>query len=156
MSCRRRAAQIPFLSKVGCAAREGGVDPVIGRSKQIERAIHALCQRITNNPALIGEAEVGKSAIAEGLAQMFADENVREVLIGKKTVALDPALIVAETKDRAQFEERLKTVMDEIKLSKKIMFFLDELHMIVGAGSSEGSMDAPNIFKPALSRREIQ
>ncbi|MDR0740281.1 MAG: ATP-dependent Clp protease ATP-binding subunit [Puniceicoccales bacterium] len=137
-------------------AKEGALDPVIGRSKEIERAIQVLCRRTKNNPALIGEAGVGKTAIVEGLAQAIADENVPDVLIDKRVIALDLALMVAGTKYRGQFEERLKTVMDEIKRSKNIILFLDELHTIVGAGSSEGAMDASNILKPALSRGEIQ
>ncbi|MDR2200699.1 MAG: ATP-dependent Clp protease ATP-binding subunit [Puniceicoccales bacterium] len=137
-------------------AKEGALDPVIGRAKEIERAIQVLCRRTKNNPALIGEAGVGKTAIAEGLAQAIADENVPDVLIDKKIIALDLALMVAGTKYRGQFEERLKAVMDEMKRSKNIILFLDELHTIVGAGSSEGAMDASNILKPALSRGEIQ
>jgi ATP-dependent Clp protease ATP-binding subunit ClpC len=137
-------------------AKECALDPVIGRSKEIERAIQVLCRRTKNNPALIGEAGVGKTAIVEGLAQAIADENVPDVLIDKRIIALDLALMVAGTKYRGQFEERLKTVMDEIKRSKNIILFLDELHTIVGAGSSEGAMDASNILKPALSRGEIK
>ncbi|MDR0418347.1 MAG: ATP-dependent Clp protease ATP-binding subunit [Puniceicoccales bacterium] len=137
-------------------AKEKELDPVIGRTKEIERAIQVLCRRTKNNPALIGEAGVGKTAIVEGLAQAIADENVPDVLIGKKIIALDLALMVAGTKYRGQFEERLKAVMDEIRRSKNIILFLDELHTIVGAGSSEGAMDASNILKPALSRGEIQ
>lgn len=137
-------------------AKEGALDPVIGRGKEIERAIQVLCRRTKNNPALIGEAGVGKTAIVEGLAQAIIDENVPDNLIGKKIVSLDLALMVAGTKYRGQFEERLKAVMDEIRRSKNIILFLDELHTIVGAGSSEGAMDASNILKPALSRGEIQ
>ena len=137
-------------------AKEGALDPVVGRAKEIERTIQVLCRRTKNNPALIGEAGVGKTAIAEGLAQAIADENVPDVLIGKKVIALDLALMVAGTKYRGQFEERLKAVIDEMKRSKNIILFLDELHTIVGAGSSEGAMDASNILKPALSRGEIQ
>jgi ATP-dependent Clp protease ATP-binding subunit ClpC len=137
-------------------AKEGALDPVIGRAKEIERAIQVLCRRTKNNPALIGEAGVGKTAIAEGLAQAIADENVPDVLIDKKIIALDLALMVAGTKYRGQFEERLKAVMDEMKRAKNVILFLDELHTIVGAGSSEGAMDASNILKPALSRGEIQ
>jgi ATP-dependent Clp protease ATP-binding subunit ClpC len=137
-------------------AKEGALDPVIGRAKEIERAIQVLCRRTKNNPALIGEAGVGKTAIAEGLAQAIADESVPDVLIDKKTIALDLVLMVAGTKYRGQFEERLKAVMDEMKRAKNVILFLDELHTIVGAGSSEGAMDASNILKPALSRGEIQ
>ncbi|MDR1591238.1 MAG: ATP-dependent Clp protease ATP-binding subunit [Puniceicoccales bacterium] len=155
-SSQKLVALRSFGRDLTALAKEGALDPVIGRSKEIERAIQVLCRRTKNNPALIGEAGVGKTAIVEGLAQAIADENVPDVLIDKKIIALDLALMVAGTKYRGQFEERLKTVMDEIKRSKNIILFLDELHTIVGAGSSEGAMDASNILKPALSRGEIQ
>jgi ATP-dependent Clp protease ATP-binding subunit ClpC len=155
-STPKLAALRAFGRDLTALAKEGALDPVIGRAKEIERAIQVLCRRTKNNPALIGEAGVGKTAIAEGLAQAIADENVPDVLIDKKIIALDLALMVAGTKYRGQFEERLKAVMDEIKRSKNIILFLDELHTIVGAGSSEGAMDASNILKPALSRGEIQ
>jgi ATP-dependent Clp protease ATP-binding subunit ClpC len=155
-SSQKLVALRAFGRDLTALADEGALDPVIGRSKEIERAIQVLCRRTKNNPALIGEAGVGKTAIVEGLAQAIADENVPDVLIDKKVIALDLALMVAGTKYRGQFEERLKTVMDEIKRSKNIILFLDELHTIVGAGSSEGAMDASNILKPALSRGEIQ
>ncbi|MDE6576199.1 MAG: ATP-dependent Clp protease ATP-binding subunit, partial [Opitutales bacterium] len=137
-------------------ARDGELDPVIGRAKEIERTIQVLCRRTKNNPALIGEAGVGKTAIVEGLAQAIASENVPDVLLNKKVISLDLALMVAGTKYRGQFEERLKAVMDEVKRAQNVILFLDELHTIVGAGSSEGAMDASNILKPALSRGEIQ
>lgn len=137
-------------------AREGLLDPVIGREKEIQRAIQILSRRTKNNPALLGEAGVGKTAIVEGLAQAIADEKVPKALLDKQIFALDLALMVAGTKYRGQFEERLKSVMDEVKRAKNVILFLDEFHTIVGAGASEGSMDASNILKPALSRSEIQ
>ena len=141
------------LTKV---AREGGLDPVIGRESEIERVIQILCRRTKNNPVLIGEAGVGKTAIVEGLAQEIATGNVPEILRDKKVITLDLALMVAGTKYRGQFEERIKAVMDEIRKVKNIILFIDELHTIVGAGSAEGAMDASNIIKPALSRAELQ
>ena len=141
------------LTKV---AREGGLDPVIGRESEIERVIQILCRRTKNNPVLIGEAGVGKTAIVEGLAQEIASGNVPEILRDKRVVTLDLALMVAGTKYRGQFEERIKAVMDEIRKVKNVILFIDELHTIVGAGSAEGAMDASNIIKPALSRAEMQ
>ncbi|MEO7100560.1 MAG: ATP-dependent Clp protease ATP-binding subunit [Luteolibacter sp.] len=141
------------LTKV---AREGGLDPVIGREGEIERVIQILCRRTKNNPVLIGEAGVGKTAIVEGLAQEIATGNVPEILRDKKVITLDLALMVAGTKYRGQFEERIKAVMDEIRKVKNVILFIDELHTIVGAGSAEGAMDASNIIKPALSRAELQ
>ncbi|MCU0795025.1 MAG: ATP-dependent Clp protease ATP-binding subunit [Akkermansiaceae bacterium] len=137
-------------------ARDGELDPVIGRSSEIERVIQILCRRTKNNPVLIGEAGVGKTAIVEGLAQEIASGNVPEILREKKVITLDLALMVAGTKYRGQFEERIKAVMDEIKKVKNVILFIDELHTIVGAGSAEGAMDASNIIKPALSRSELQ
>jgi ATP-dependent Clp protease ATP-binding subunit ClpC len=137
-------------------ARKGELDPVIGRRNEIERVIQVLCRRTKNNPVLIGEAGVGKTAIAEGLAQEIANGNVPELLRDKRVVTLDLALMVAGTKYRGQFEERIKAVMDEIRRSKTVILFIDELHTIVGAGSAEGAMDASNIIKPALSRGELQ
>jgi ATP-dependent Clp protease ATP-binding subunit ClpC len=141
------------LTKV---AREGGLDPVIGRESEIERVIQILCRRTKNNPVLIGEAGVGKTAIVEGLAQEIATGNVPEILRDKHVITLDLALMVAGTKYRGQFEERIKAVMDEIRKVKNVILFIDELHTIVGAGSAEGAMDASNIIKPALSRAELQ
>ena len=141
------------LTKV---ARDGGLDPVIGRESEIERVIQILCRRTKNNPVLIGEAGVGKTAIVEGLAQEIASGNVPEILRDKKVITLDLALMVAGTKYRGQFEERIKAVMDEIRKVKNVILFIDELHTIVGAGSAEGAMDASNIIKPALSRAELQ
>jgi ATP-dependent Clp protease ATP-binding subunit ClpC len=137
-------------------AKKDELDPVIGRHNEIERVIQVLCRRTKNNPVLLGEAGVGKTAIAEGLAQEIASGNVPELLRDKKVITLDLALMVAGTKYRGQFEERIKAVMDEIRRSKNVILFIDELHTIVGAGSAEGAMDASNIIKPALSRGELQ
>src|SRR5437016_3933391 len=137
-------------------AKKGELDPVIGRKNEIERVIQILCRRTKNNPVLLGEAGVGKTAIVEGLAQEIAQGNVPELLREKRVITLDLALMVAGTKYRGQFEERIKAVMDEIRRSKNIILFIDELHTIVGAGSAEGTMDASNIIKPALSRGELQ
>src|SRR5256712_8879091 len=137
-------------------ARKGDLDPVSGRRNEIERVIQILCRRTKNNPVLLGEAGVGKTAIVEGLAQEIAKGNVPELLREKRVITLDLALMVAGTKYRGQFEERIKAVMDEIRRAKNIILFIDELHTIVGAGSAEGTMDASNIIKPALSRGEMQ
>ena len=137
-------------------ARKGEMDPVVGRKNEIRRVIQILCRRTKNNPVLIGEAGVGKTAIVEGLAQEIAAGNVPEILAEKKVITLDLALMVAGTKYRGQFEERIKAVMDEIRRARNIILFIDELHTIVGAGAAEGAMDASNIFKPALSRGELQ
>jgi len=137
-------------------AEQGKMDPVIGREAETERVIQILCRRTKNNPVLVGEAGVGKTAIVEGLAQEIASGNVPELLRGKRVITLDLALMVAGTKYRGQFEERIKAVMDEIKKVGDVILFIDELHTIVGAGSAEGAMDASNIIKPALSRGELQ
>src|SRR3954462_13795391 len=137
-------------------ARKGEMDPVIGRQSEIERVIQILCRRTKNNPVLLGEAGVGKTAIVEGLAQEIAKGNVPELLRDKRVITLDLEVMVAGTKYRGQFEERIKAVMDEIRRAKNIILFIDELHTIVGAGSAEGTMDASNIIKPALSRGELQ
>jgi len=137
-------------------AKKGELDPVIGRADEIERVIQILCRRTKNNPVLIGEAGVGKTAIAEGLAQEIVAGNVPEILHEKKVITLDLALMVAGTKYRGQFEERIKAVMDEIRRNKNVILFIDEMHTLVGAGSAEGAMDASNIIKPALSRGELQ
>ena len=137
-------------------AKKGELDPVVGRASEIRRVTQVLCRRTKNNPVLIGEAGVGKTAIVEGLAQQIAGGVVPENLIDKKVVTLDLALMVAGTKYRGQFEERIKAVMDELRKAKNIIIFIDELHTIVGAGAAEGAMDASNIFKPALSRGELQ
>ena len=137
-------------------AKKGEMDPVVGREQEIRRVTQVLCRRTKNNPVLIGEAGVGKTAIVEGLAQQIASGMVPENLLDKKVVTLDLALMVAGTKYRGQFEERIKAVMDELRKAKNIIIFIDELHTIVGAGAAEGAMDASNIFKPALSRGELQ
>jgi len=137
-------------------AKAGELDPVIGRKKEIRRVVQILCRRSKNNPVLIGEAGVGKTAIVEGLAQEIASGLVPEILEDKRVITLDLALMVAGTKYRGQFEERIKAVMDEIRRAKNVIIFIDELHTIVGAGAAEGAMDASNIFKPALSRGELQ
>ncbi len=137
-------------------AAKGELDPVIGRRTEIERVIQILCRRTKNNPVLLGEAGVGKTAIVEGLAQMIVAGDVPEFLLGKKIISLDLPLMVAGTKYRGQFEERLKAVMDEILREKNIILFIDEMHTLMGAGSAEGTMDASNIIKPALSRGEMQ
>jgi ATP-dependent Clp protease ATP-binding subunit ClpC len=137
-------------------ARERKLDPVIGRRKEIERVMQILSRRTKNNPVLLGEAGVGKTAIVEGLAQDIINGNVPEVLKEKRIVVLDLALMVAGTKYRGQFEERIKAVMNEVRRAKNIILFIDELHTLVGAGGAEGAIDAANVLKPSLSRGEIQ
>ncbi len=139
----------------GMAAR-GELDPVIGRADEIQRVIQILCRRTKNNPVLIGEAGVGKTAILEGLAEAIVAHKVPEILADKQIFAIDLPLMVAGTKYRGQFEERIKAVIDEVRNSGKVILFIDELHTIVGAGGAEGAMDAANIIKPALSRGELQ
>ncbi|MCY2953036.1 MAG: ATP-dependent Clp protease ATP-binding subunit [Planctomycetota bacterium] len=137
-------------------AREGHLDPVIGRRNEIERVIQILCRRQKNNPVLLGEAGVGKTAIVEGLAQMVISNTVPEILVDRRIVVLDLAMMVAGTKYRGQFEERIKAVMNEVRRAKNVILFIDELHTLVGAGGAEGAIDASNVLKPALSRGEIQ
>ncbi len=137
-------------------ARQGKLDPVIGRENEIERVIQILCRRQKNNPVLLGEAGVGKTAIVEGFAQMVVDGNVPELLRDKRIVVLDLAMMVAGTKYRGQFEERIKAVMNEVRRAKNTILFIDELHTLVGAGGAEGAIDASNVLKPALSRGELQ
>ena len=137
-------------------ARDGKLDPVIGREKEIERVSQILSRRKKNNPLLIGEPGVGKSAIAEGLALRIQQKKVSRVLFGKRVITLDLASLVAGTKYRGQFEERMKAIMTELEKNRDVILFIDELHTIVGAGSSTGSLDASNMFKPALARGEIQ
>ena len=137
-------------------AKEGKLDPVIGRKEEIDRILQILSRRTKNNPVLLGEAGVGKTAIVEGLAQKVIHNEVPEILRDKQIVVLDLALMIAGTKYRGQFEERIKAIMDEIKRSGKIILFIDELHTLVGAGAAEGAIDAANILKPALARGEIQ
>jgi len=138
------------------SALENQLDPLIGREAELERVVQILCRRTKNNPVLIGEPGVGKTAIVEGLAQRIADGDVPSFLADKRILALDLSLIVAGTKYRGQFEERLKTIMKELMEAQNAIIFIDELHTLVGAGSAEGSLDAANILKPALSRGEIQ
>jgi ATP-dependent Clp protease ATP-binding subunit ClpC len=137
-------------------ARQGKLDPVIGRQREIERAIQVLCRRTKNNPVLLGEAGVGKTAIVEGFAQRVIAGDVPELLAEKRIVVLDLAMMVAGTKYRGQFEERIKAVMNEVRRAKNTILFIDELHTLVGAGGAEGAIDAANVLKPALARGEIQ
>ena len=157
---QRSSSKTPALDAFGRnltqLARDNKLDPVIGRENEIERVIQILSRRTKNNPVLLGEAGVGKTAIVEGLAQKIVKGDVPEILKDKKVIILDLALMVAGTKYRGQFEERIKAVMDEIKRSENVMIFIDELHTLVGAGGAEGAIDASNILKPALSRGEIQ
>src|SRR5258705_9614996 len=157
---REERPETPALNQFGRdltqLAREGKLDPVIGREKEIERVVQVLSRRKKNNPVLIGEPGVGKTAIAEGLAQRIVSAQVPESLRNKRIVTLDLAAVVAGTKYRGQFEERLKTVMNEIRESKDTVIFIDELHTIVGAGGAEGAIDASNMLKPALARGELQ
>ncbi len=137
-------------------AKQGKLDPVIGRANEIERVIQILSRRTKNNPVLLGEAGVGKTAIVEGLAQLIIDSSVPELLRDKRIVVLDLAMMVAGTKYRGQFEERIKAVMNEVRRAKNTILFIDELHTLVGAGGAEGAIDASNVLKPALARGEIQ
>ena len=137
-------------------AAKGELDPMVGRRSELERVIQVLCRRTKNNAVLLGEAGVGKTAVVEGLAHAITSGNVPERMCGKRVIALDMALLVAGTKYRGQFEERIKAVVDEIRREKNVVLFLDELHTIVGAGGAEGAMDAANIIKPALARGELQ
>ena len=137
-------------------AKQGKLDPVIGRAREIERAIQVLCRRTKNNPVLLGEAGVGKTAIVEGFAQRVVNGDVPEILSDKRIVVLDLAMMVAGTKYRGQFEERIKAVMNEVRRAKNTILFIDELHTLVGAGGAEGAIDAANVLKPALARGEIQ
>src|SRR6201996_8771557 len=152
--------ELPFLSEYGrdltALASEAAFDPLIGRDEEVDRIVQILCRRTKNNPVLIGEPGVGKTAIVEGLAQRISDGEVPSFLADKRVLALDLSLIVAGTKYRGQFEERLKTIMKELMENQNSIIFIDELHTLVGAGSAEGSLDAANILKPALSRGEIQ
>lgn len=156
----KKESNTPTLSKYGrdltAEAKEGKIDPVIGRAKEIERVIQILCRRTKNNPCLIGEPGVGKTAIIEGLALQISNGNVPEILQNKKVFTLDLTGMVAGTKYRGDFEERIKSVIDEVTKSKDIILFIDEVHTIMGAGSAEGSTDAANILKPQLARGEFQ
>ena len=137
-------------------AEEGKLDPVVGRDKEIQRVSQILSRRKKNNPLLIGEPGVGKSAIAEGLANRIVKRKVSRILFNKRVVTLDLASLVAGTKYRGQFEERMKAVMNELEKNDDVILFIDEIHTIVGAGGATGSLDASNMFKPALARGEIQ
>ena len=157
---KRSKTKIPALEAFGRnlmdLAKEGKLDPVIGRRREIERIMQILSRRRKNNPVLLGEAGVGKSAIVEGLAQDILNRNVPATLLDKQLIVLDLALLVAGTKYRGQFEERIKAVMKEVKQAKNIILFMDEIHTLVGAGAAEGALDAATILKPALSRGEVQ
>jgi len=159
-SDEKKESKTPALKAFGRdlteMAKKGELDPVIGRKDEIRRVVQILCRRTKSNPVIIGEAGVGKTAIVEGLALEIASGVVPEILVDKRVITLDLALMVAGTKYRGQFEERIKAVMDEIRRAKNVIIFIDELHTIVGAGAAEGAMDASNIFKPALSRGELQ
>src|SRR5271169_5787615 len=159
-SASKSKSKTPALDSFGRdlteLARQGKLDPVIGRQNEIERVIQVLSRRTKNNPVLLGEAGVGKTAIVEGLAQMIVDGNVPELLRDRRIVVLDLAMMVAGTKYRGQFEERIKAVMNEVRRAKNTILFIDELHTLVGAGGAEGAIDASNVLKPALSRGEIQ
>ena len=137
-------------------AKQGQLDPVIGREKEIERTMQILARRTKNNPVLLGEAGVGKTAIVEGFAQRVVEGNVPELLAERRIVVLDLAMMVAGTKYRGQFEERIKAVMNEVRRAQNTILFIDELHTLVGAGGAEGAIDSSNVLKPALSRGEIQ
>src|SRR5438067_11314088 len=156
----KRASKTPTVDQLGInltdAARSGKLDPVIGREKEIERVIQILSRRTKNNPALIGEPGVGKTAIAEGLAHRIVSGDVPDTLLGKRMLTLDIGLLVAGTKYRGEFEERLKKVIEEIRSSGNCILFIDELHMLVGAGAAEGAVDAANILKPSLARGGLQ
>jgi ATP-dependent Clp protease ATP-binding subunit ClpC len=159
----RRAAgksKTPALDSFGRdlteLAKQGELDPVIGREMEIERLVQVLCRRTKNNPVLLGEAGVGKTAIVEGLAQRIVDQEIPDLLWEKRLVVLDLAMMVAGTKYRGQFEERIKAVMNEVRRAKNVILFIDELHTLVGAGGAEGAIDASNVLKPALARGEIQ
>src|SRR5918993_96914 len=156
----RHASKTPVIDQLGmdltAAARANKLDPVIGRAREIERVIQILSRRTKNNPALIGEPGVGKTAIVEGLAQRIATGDVPETLMGKRLLTLDIGSLVAGTKYRGEFEERLKKIIEEVKNSGNCVLFIDELHTLVGAGAAEGAVDAANILKPSLARGELQ
>jgi ATP-dependent Clp protease ATP-binding subunit ClpC len=157
---RKTKSKTPALDSFGRdltqLATSGELDPVIGRKKEIERLVQILCRRTKNNPVLLGEAGVGKTAIVEGLSQQIINKQVPEILKGKRMVVLDLAMMVAGTKYRGQFEERIKAVINEVRRAKNVVLFIDELHTLVGAGGAEGAIDASNVLKPALARGEVQ
>ena len=157
---RKPKSKTPALDSFGRdltqLAVDGELDPVIGRTKEIERLVQILCRRTKNNPVLLGEAGVGKTAIVEGLSQQIINKQVPEILKGKRMVVLDLAMMVAGTKYRGQFEERIKAVINEVRRAKNVVLFVDELHTLVGAGGAEGAIDASNVLKPALARGEVQ
>jgi len=157
---RRTKSKTPALDSFGRdltqLAANGELDPVIGRKNEIDRLVQILCRRTKNNPVLLGEAGVGKTAIVEGLSQQIVNTQVPEILKDKRIVVLDLAMMVAGTKYRGQFEERIKAVINEVKRAKNVVLFVDELHTLVGAGGAEGAIDASNVLKPALSRGEVQ
>ncbi|MBE6112359.1 MAG: ATP-dependent Clp protease ATP-binding subunit [Peptococcaceae bacterium] len=155
-SAKNRPTLEEFGRNLNELVRQGKIDPVIGRATEIERVIQVLCRRTKNNPALLGEPGVGKTAIAEGLAQRIISGNVPELLKEKEVFTLDMGSLVAGAKYRGDFEERLKKIMDEVKADKNIILFIDEMHTLIGAGSAEGSLDAANILKPELARGDIQ
>ncbi len=159
-SSKKSRSKTPALDSFGRdlteLAKQGKLDPVIGRDSEIERAIQVLCRRTKNNPVLLGEAGVGKTAIVEGFAQRVIEGNVPELLLERRIVVLDLAMMVAGTKYRGQFEERIKAVMNEVRRAKNTILFIDELHTLIGAGGAEGAIDASNVLKPALARGEIQ
>ena len=153
-------SKTPTLAEFGTnltqKAAEGSLDPVVGRQKEIERVIQILGRRTKNNPVLIGEPGVGKTAVAEGLAQRISNRDIPDILEGKRVVTLDIGLLVAGTKYRGEFEERLKKIMDEIRSADNVILVIDEVHTLIGAGAAEGAIDAANILKPALARGELQ
>jgi ATP-dependent Clp protease ATP-binding subunit ClpC len=157
---RKAKSKTPALDSFGRdltqLAADDELDPVIGRKKEIERLVQILCRRTKNNPVLLGEAGVGKTAIVEGLSQQIINKQVPEILKGKRIVVLDLAMMVAGTKYRGQFEERIKAVINEVRRAKSVVLFIDELHTLVGAGGAEGAIDASNVLKPALARGEVQ
>ncbi len=157
---RSAKSRTPALDSFGrdltSLAKNGELDPVIGRDNEIERLVQILCRRTKNNPVLLGDAGVGKTAIVEGMAQKITDKEVPQLLYGKRLIILDLAMMVAGTKYRGQFEERIKAVINEVKREKNVVLFIDELHTLVGAGGAEGTIDASNVLKPALARGELQ
>jgi ATP-dependent Clp protease ATP-binding subunit ClpC len=145
-----------FSRDLTSLAKGGRLDPVVGRGKEIDRAVRILARRTKNNPVLVGEPGVGKTAIVEGLAHLFSGDDVPEVLAGRRILSLDMGAVIAGTKYRGEFEERLKKIMKEISQAGNVILFIDEIHTIIGAGGAEGTIDASNMLKPALSRGDVQ